>query len=78
MTDTARTAVLDQLTDAYERLAEHEQRARTIDFELAEEVHGQAVRVLRAMAAEEHDPPTRELPIHCLQCAAGYAAGGSS
>jgi hypothetical protein len=33
--------------------------------------------VLRARMAEEEDPKPKEATIHCLNCAAAYAAGGT-
>jgi hypothetical protein len=75
MTDTARTAVLRQLERAYERHAVAEQVARQNDPELAEEYHAFAVRVLRARMAEDDDKKPEPPTVHCLQCAAIYAAG---
>lgn len=71
----ARTAVMAQLETAYERLAVQEQMLRTTDPEGANVCHDAAVRVLRARLAEDDDPKVPTLPIHCLNCAAAYAAG---
>jgi hypothetical protein len=73
----AKQAVLTQLERAYERHSVAEQVTRPTDPELASDYHDFAVRVLRARMAEEEDKKPSELPIHCLNCAAAYAAGGS-
>ena len=75
MTTDARAAVLHQLESAYETLAVKEQLARTTDPGLAEDYHRLAVAVLRARMAEDGDPAVPELGVHCLNCAAAYAAG---
>jgi hypothetical protein len=77
MTTDARSAVLRQLERAYERHAVAEQVARTANPDLAEEYHGFAVRVLRARMAEEEDKKPEPATVHCLNCAAAYAAGGN-
>jgi hypothetical protein len=77
MTDEAQTAVLAQLELAYERHAVAEQVTLGNDPELAIEYQTFAKRVLRARMAEEEDPKPKEATIHCLNCAAAYAAGGT-
>lgn len=71
----ARRAVLSQLERAYERHAVAEQVSQPDDPATAEEYHRFAVRVLQARMAEEDDRKPGELPMHCLDCAAAYAAG---
>jgi hypothetical protein len=77
MTDDAQRSVLAQLELAYERHAVAEQVTLANDPELASEYHDFAMRVLRARMAEEEDPKPKEATIHCLNCAAAYAAGGT-
>lgn len=72
----ARSAVLRQLERAYERHAVAEQVTRQTDPDMAEEYHDFAVRLLRARMAEDDDPKPGTPTIHCLNCAAAYAAGG--
>lgn len=76
VTDRARTAVMAQLETAYERHAVAEQLARPTDPELAEDFHRFTVRLLRARMAEDEDPKPASPTVHCLNCAAAYAAGG--
>jgi len=74
--EVARIEVMAILETAYERFAVDEQLARPSDPELAEDLHRTAVRLLRARMAEEDDPKLQTPTVHCLNCAAAYAAGG--
>lgn len=72
----ARDEVMAQLETAYERFCVDEQLARATDPELAEDFHKLGVRLLRARMAEEENPKPQTPTMHCLNCAAAYAAGG--
>jgi hypothetical protein len=77
MTTDARSAVLRQLERAYERHAVAEQVYKGVDDEASEAAHQNAVRVLRARMVEEEDPKVGPPQVmHCLVCAAAYAAKG--
>lgn len=73
----ARTAVLRQLERAYERHAVAEQVNKGVNDEESEEAHRNAVRVLKARMVEDEDPKVGPPQVmHCLVCAAAYAARG--